>query len=360
MHLLLNTSISASTEKSTCTVLRYRAFCLFSTLQLLGYAQGAGLGGNTIGYVRNGCGTNAYNYRFEPVTVNPPTNWAVAGGFLLGFFLLMAPLMLYFKKPVMRELAEKTFSYTYEHYGLFWGISTTLCFCATAMLYFNGKTLALNGANAGDYQYVFPVLIAFIGCVCAVVATYLGVKLKIAIPSIYLFPASLLCCCSKMRARVMITSVVLWFDLIAMQLACHHGFVIILALPVAPIVISANVLLLVLAFSCFVHIIALVFTICASIGIPKHFRPTRNCQFIFHALILIPFLLAVVCFCAVVAFAGQYVTTEQNGFFTTLGSIISLVIFGVLSFGLKKFVSAWLKEPMNYQELKESAYERLE
>lgn len=342
-------------------LLKYIGFFPTHLLQLLNYAHGTGLGGNTIGYVVSGCFEDAYNFRADLKRVHLPVIWAVAGSFLLGIFLLMAPVMLFLRHPGIREFSQKTFSYAYEHYGLFWGLSTTLCFCTIALLYFNAKTLALVGASSGPYQYVFPAAIVFIGCACAVVAIYFGVNLRIAIPSVYLFPVSLFCCCSKRRARTMITSVVLWFDFTAIQFACHHGFVIILALPVAPIAIAANVLLLLLVPTCFVHIIALVFTICASTCTPKRFRPARSCQFIFRALILIPLLLAVVCLCAVFAFIGRYVPTEQKGFFTTLWSLISSVILGVLSFGLKTFISSWLKAPMDDQEMTESAvYERLE
>ena len=231
--------------------------------------------------------------------------------------------------------------------------------CSVALLYFNGKTLALVGDSILDFKYIFPLAIAFLGCACAAVAAYLGVKLRIAIPSVYLLPATLLCCCSKRRARMMIISIVLWFDLVAIQFACHHGFVVILALTVAPIIVTANVTLLVLAFSCFVHIIALVYTMFALVGTPQCLNPARSCLFIVRALLLIPFLVAVICFCAVAAFAGQY-EPEQNGLLTVIKSLAYPIVFGFLSFGLKKFISKWLEVSVRDQEMHEPAYEVLE
>ena len=331
------------------------------TLQLLSYAKGKGLEGSDSGYAQHGCYANAFNFIPDSSrTTALPEISAVAAGILFGLFFLLAPCLQLSKNTLLNAMSEKTFSYRYEHYGLFWGLSTTMGFCTVALIYFNGRTLALMGDGAGIYKYIFPAVIAFLGCACAAVATYLGVKLRIAIPSVYLLPATLLCCCSKRHARMMIISIVLWFDLVAIQFACHHGFVIILALSVAPIIVTANVMLLVLVFSCFVHIFALVYTICASAATFKCFNSARSCLFIVRALLLILFLVAVICFCAVIAFAGQYVPQEQNGLLTTIKFLIAPVIFSILSFGLKKFISKWLEESMRDQETHEPDYEKLE
>ena len=51
---------------------------------------------------------------------------------------------------------------------------------------------------------------------------------------------------------------------------------------------------------------------------------------------------------------------EQNGLLTTIKFLIAPVIFSILSFGLKKFISKWLEESMRDQETHEPDYEKLE
>ena len=56
----------------------------------------------------------------------------------------------------------------------------------------------------------------------------------------------------------------------------------------APFVVAVNVMLLVLTFMCLTYIMALVFTICASLGTRKCLRSNADCCATVRAAMLIP------------------------------------------------------------------------
>ena len=59
---------------------------------------------------------------------------------------------------------------------------------------------------------------------------------------------------------------------------------------------------------------------------------------------LIPLLLAIICFSILVAFSGQIVNTatQQNGFPIVLKSLFGPILLLVVSVSLKVFISVWV------------------
>ena len=81
---------------------------------------------------------------------------------------------------------------------------------------------------------------------------------------------------------------------------------------VAPFAVTVNVLLLVLSTMCLTYIMALVFTICASVGSRRCLRSRADCASTACAAMLIPLLLAVICFSLFLAFCSKFVNTATQ------------------------------------------------
>ena len=183
---------------------------------------------------------------------------------------------------------------------------------------------------------------------CAPVAIYFGVKFNFPTPSVYLLPAKLLCCCSEKRARALVLSLTFWFDLVSATFLVGHGVFVVCAFLVAPFAVTVNVMLFVLSLMCLTYNIALVFTICATVGSQKCLRSSADCVSTVRAAMLIPLLLAVICFSLFLAFSSKFVNTatQQNSFLMLLKSLISPVLLVAVSLSLKRFILIWVRESL--------------
>ena len=196
--------------------------------------------------------------------------------------------------------------YSFDYYGVFWGVSAILFTILMLLLYKIFSHLSLVTFNPDIQQtalnrYMWPAILAFPIIMCAPVAIYFSVKFKFATPSVYLLPAKLLCCCNEKRAGILVTSLTLWVDLVAGHYIVGIGTFVLYAFPVAPFVVAVNMMLLVLTFMCLTYIMALVFTVCASLGTRKCLRSNADCCATVRAAMLIPLLLAIICFsCSIV------------------------------------------------------------
>ena len=252
---------------------------------------------------------------------------------------------------LLKSLSQKmdTCKYSFDYYGIFWGISAIFCWFLIVILYRATMHMSLVAFNPGIQQteyirYFWPVFIVLPMILCAPVAIYFGVKFKFAIPSVYLLPAKLLCCCNRKRAGILVTSLTLWVDLVAVHYIVGIGAFVLFAFPVAPFVVAVNVMLLVLTFMCLTYIMALVFTVCASLGTRKCLRSNADCCATVRAAMLIPLLLAIICFSIIFALSGQLVntSTQQSSFHVFLKSLFAPVLLAVLGLGLKRFISVWM------------------
>ena len=113
---------------------------------------------------------------------------------------------------------------------------------------------------------------------------------------------------------------------------------------VAPFAVTVNVILLVLSLMCLIYIMALVFTVCASVGSQKCLRSSADCVSTVRAAMLIPLLLAVICFSLLLVFSSNFVNTatQQNNFPMLLKSLITPVLLGVVSLSLKRLILVWV------------------
>ena len=117
------------------------------------------------------------------------------------------------------------------------------------------------------------------------------------------------------------------------------------AFSVAPFAVTVNVMLLVLSLMCLTYIMALVFTVCASVCSRKCLRSSTDCASTVRAAMLIPLLLAIICFSLFLAFSSKFVNTatQQNSFPMLLKSLITPVLLVVVSLGLKRFILVWVR-----------------
>ena len=96
-------------------------------------------------------------------------------------------------------------NYSFDYYGMFWGLSAILCPVLTLLLFDNITLVCYISINpdvvqSGNVRYMWPPILAFPMIFCAPVSIYFGAMFNLPTPSVYLLPAKLLCCCSEKRA----------------------------------------------------------------------------------------------------------------------------------------------------------------
>ena len=269
-------------------------------------------------------------------------------GYFFGIiFVCMVSVVLL--QVILKTLSERmeVCNYSFHSYGMFWGTSAILCPVIIFLLYrdiAHLKQITYNPYNQG-VRFLWPFILALPIVFCTPVAIYFGVKYNLPTPSVYLLSAKLLCCCSEKRARALVLSLTLWFDLDAAYYIAGHGVFVLRAFPVAPFAVAVNVLLLVLTFICLTYIMALVFTISAFVRTQRCLKRNADCVAIVRASMLIPLLLAVICFSFTFALNGQFVNTatQQSSSHMLLKSFFTPVILAVVGLGIKWFTSVWIK-----------------
>ena len=97
-------------------------------MQLEDYALGQMEYKTNLGYVKRGCGTLTSHTPFSAVGKARVAIIAVYIITLIGIFFqvvfvwIVSAVLL---KMTFKEYAQKTFTYSYDMYGMFWGVSTT-------------------------------------------------------------------------------------------------------------------------------------------------------------------------------------------------------------------------------------------
>ena len=320
-------------------------------MQLQDYALGHMEDRTNLGYVKRGCGTSNYNTVFSPA------------GRRKALIVICVPIGIFFQtvfawivsavllKMTVKEYAQKTFTYSYEVYGMFWGISTTavgllgaLCgiYAATAFTY-----IAYKKVDSVWLGLCVCLLLGALLCVMVVelpVAIYTARKTTVAVPGIFKYPATLLCCGRRRRAECFVTAIALWVDLVVLQLVLFHGTIIVLAISAAPFAIASNVMVVVLAFSCLVNIFSLLFAIFAHLCTPAD-QQVYSRSMVFRAVALLPLLLMIICYGGTIATMGSdtNMDAKKDNIFSFINSIATPILLGLVALFLKRFISTWLK-----------------
>ena len=250
-----------------------------------------------------------------------------------------------------KEYARKTFYFSYEVYGMFWGISIAsavslalLCnvYVTTTLKYYM-KRKNDGGSHAPVYLDIPLYLLIISPAMELPVAIYIAKKATVAVPCLFKYPAILLCCGKKRRAEQLVTTIALWVDLSILQLALFQVTIIVFAISAAPFAIITNVMLIVIALSCLTNFFALLCTIFSNLCTPANQRVESH-SIIIRAIAVLPLLLVIMCFGIVVNTMGfvTNVDAKKSNTLSFIGSIATPILFGLVSIFQKRLISAWL------------------
>ena len=208
------------------------------------------------------------------------------------------------------------------------------------------KSLYSANKSSSDYLgvYILFIRLLFTLVMELPVAIYTARKAAVAVPGIFKYPATLLCCGRKRRAECFVTTLALWVDLVALQLVLLQGYIAAFALSAASFAIATHVLLVVLAFTCLASIFSLLFTIFAHLCTPADQR-VHSSSMVLHAVVLLPLLLMIMCYDVVIATMGSItnIDARKNNILSFINSIATPILLGLVIIFLKRFISAWLK-----------------
>ena len=305
-----------------------------------------------LGYVQRGCGTSVYNTNFISAGKIERTRKTVFGHVLVcGYFcqvIFIWMISAAFLRTTFQSFALKTFTYSYDLYGMFWGVSTTalgllgIVYSIHADTAFLRYSMVKNSITIVTMHLLLVLMLALLVLELPV-AIYIARKTTVAVPCIFKYPATILCCGRKRRAECLVTTLALWVVLTAVQLVLLHGTLFVLTITVEPFGIATNAMLLVLALSCLTNIFSLLFTIFAHLFTPPNQRVASS-SMVFRAVVVMPMLLAIMCYGVVVTSLGSVVNMDaKQNLLSFINSIATPILLGVISIFLKRFISAWLK-----------------
>ena len=240
---------------------------------------------------------------------------------------------------------QQTHFYTYKHYGLIGGITSCNIFMLPFMMYciftLMNTALPQNGSDIG--YFVTGIVIGSLPTLIAVpIAIYFARTVTPpSMPYCFLIPpAVLFCCCKLQRTKPFVFCIGILINVITVLYITIHGTVIVFALLAEPFAVITNALVLVLGLFCLINIFSLVFTISAYLFTPKRQRPQGRGTTILHAVVLIPLLAMVGCYCAVLGSSGYAINvdTKQDNTRALLSSAFIPVILGAVTFFLKRLI----------------------
>ena len=261
--------------------------------------------------------------------------------------------------------AQQTHFYTYKYYGLMSGITSCNIFMLPFMMYF-----AFTVVNSASPQHGSDIGCMVIGIVIVSLPALLAVPIAIyfartvkppSMPYIFLIPTTaFFCCCKLQRTKSFVFCISIVINVMATLYIAIHGTIIGFALLAEPFAVTTNALVLILVLLCLINISSLVFTISAYLFTPKRQRPQGRGTTILHAVVLIPLLAMVGCYCAVLGSSGYAINvdTRQDNSRSLLSSAFIPVILGAVTFFLKMLIWKLLDNSGDNQVHKRSSDSR--
>ena len=306
-----------------------------------------------LGYVKRGCVTPTQFTEFSQIDRKLNTEMDAliiihrSGAIFQVLFVWIVTAVLL--KMTFKEYAQKTFTYSYDMYGMFWGTSTTAVLIFGAMLFMHIRTAFLFIVHLKNLLRQISVYL-LLGVLVTILVTELPVaiyaarKATVAVPCIFKYPATLLCCRRKRPAERLVTTIVLWVDLVVLQLILFQGSLIIMSLSAASFAIASNVMLIALALSCLANIFSLLYTVFAHLCTPSNQR-VHSSSMVLRAVVVLPLLLMIMCYGYIISSMGSVtnVDSKRSSSVSFINSIATPILLGLVSIFLNRFISAWLK-----------------
>ena len=257
-------------------------------------------------------------------------------------------------KTNIKHVVKQSYLYSYQHYGLMCGATVVALVQVLAAMYGYMVIAITAKPDSLEYTIAYTFYMCLLG-VCILpgipIAIFFTCKTKPpAIPYIIMIPVALLfCCCNTERAKSLVFGIALWIIMMAVQIISFTTTALAVVVWAEPFVVATNTLILILVAFCLTNIFALLFTISAYLFTPRYCRSQGQRNIIIRAAILIPLLLAIICYCISFAVATEMAnarSTERDVISVT-GSAMIPVIIGAVTFGLKKLIVTVLKSPMD-------------
>ena len=283
---------------------------------------------------------------------------------LIGLFVLIAMPALFEKNRYLKAISSDENNYCFKYFGLFWGVSTTLFVTTFVVFYIDLQQLIRVYNHLGLFMqgiWIFCIISIFILTSYATICIALKPQFKLTVPHLYLHLATFCCRGSESTARKVVAFLVIWFDMLGLQLLCHNGVVAILAFPAAPLAIVSSALLIAVVGAFVIYIFACLYTIGIKLtnlhgASERRENPPAvsgrivddSWRYLPYAGIPIPLLMALALFLLLLAFLGRYVNSAavQYNLLSFIWSIVIPLILGVASMGL----NWWLENEDGRQE----------
>ena len=293
--------------------------------------------------------TNELTTSFEEPRLKPYAIMAGIGLFLQVLFISLISANIGCQ--VLTWISQKTSEYSFDGYGMFWGVSST-AFLTILVLSVIEITLirrVLLRKSASPFGFMMIAILTFIYLSSLLVVVYIFLKNKprLTVPWLYSVVFRLLSCgcCTKKRAEVIAGGVACWFILVAVQELLGHGAFILVAVLASPTTVPLNVMCLVLLIVCTTYTSSLLHTILAYIFTPPSRRQKGRGTEVVRAAILVPLLVTMMFYIILLASSGYMINsdTKQNYYPSLIASAFGTVVIGLMTFGLKWFITAWFK-----------------
>ena len=240
---------------------------------------------------------------------------AISGNYLI--FLAVLSFTTAWMSQRFPNLAIKSYEYTYQYYGMMWGIIITSTIGVPFFIVYNIYAVVYyahlpQGAVFASAPYHTVTLLILAGIEIPV-ASYFSVKYKMAIPVLILRISSRLC---KDRGAVRVVHFVvqtaaITMVLYAIQIMCAHVLWIIIAFAAIPYtVIVTTAMMTVIVFSS-IHLFAVLATI-PHVHTKSHGLMRKIHITLLQVASVIVFIIVAGCIVCVIAVTNQVVTTETD------------------------------------------------
>ena len=271
----------------------------------------------------------------------------VVGLILIGLFVLFAMSALFEKNRYLQAISSDVKNYCFKYFGFFWGASTTLFVTTFVVFYIDLQQLIRVYNHLGLLMrgiWIFCIIFIFILTSYVTLHIALQPKFRLTVPHLYLRLAKFCCRGSESTARKVVAFLVIWFDMLGLQLLCHNGVVAMLAFPAAPLAIVSNTLLIASIGAIVIYIIAFLYTIGTKLtnlhGVPeKRENPPAvsdiivddSWRYLLYAGIPIPLLMPLAFFFLLFASLGKYVNSAavQSNLLSFILSIVIPLLLGI-------------------------------